>query len=319
MRAANYVGSKGTQMWHLRNAIKTGEQAISFFAKYGSNMPIKFLNCNRREVGPAEFRPYDLVTTQTQDPKELNQEYFTISAQGVVQVFRDKDEKKKVKDSKKDHVPTEFLSLPEWMQQSTMFNVLTSMKFFKNYLIGKVFRLWMGNVRQRRFNRTREELAKSLIFAKPDFLPEFMHINKVLFEMQNKLTFQVEKKQQSYELEVFMQAQRQHHEEAKTHYRSKVDEEIKNSLVNLTKKISDSRTLREEEDLENSKKGKAEKKKSIVLQKQERNLKNQVLHLARNNYKSLGTFIRLIDYRVVEAQVRINQESAEFILAEMDN
>lgn len=80
LRAANYVGSKGSPMWHLRNSIKTGEQAISFFAKYGSNMPIKFLNCNRREVGPAEFRPYDLVTTASQDPKELNQEYFTISA-----------------------------------------------------------------------------------------------------------------------------------------------------------------------------------------------------------------------------------------------
>jgi len=54
-----------------------------------------------------------------------------------------------------DLVPTEFLSLPDWMQQSTMFNVLTSMKFFKHYLIGKVFRLWKGNVRYRMFNRTR--------------------------------------------------------------------------------------------------------------------------------------------------------------------
>lgn len=87
LRAANYVGSKGTPMWHLRNSIKTGEQAISFFAKYGSNMPIKFLNCNRKEVSPAEFRPYDLVVTASQDPKELNTEYFTVSAQGVVQVF----------------------------------------------------------------------------------------------------------------------------------------------------------------------------------------------------------------------------------------
>ena len=69
----------------------------------------------------------------------------------------------------------------------------------------------------------------------------------------------------------------------------------------------------------NTKKGKAEKKKSIVLQKQEKNLKNQVLRLARMNYKSIGTFIRLIDYRVVETQVRINQEGAELILSEMDN
>jgi len=44
--------------------------------------------------------------------------------------------------------------------------------------------------------------------------------------------------------------------------------------VNLTKKIGDSRSLREEEDLEQNKKGKAEKKKSIVIQKEERNLKN---------------------------------------------
>lgn len=225
----------------------------------------------------------------------------------------------KVKEANKSHVPTEFLSLPEWMQQSTMFNVLTSMKFFKHYLIGKVFRLWKGNVRYRIYNRTRQELSKSLTFARPDFLPEFMNINKVLYEMQSKLTFHVEKKNMTYPKEVFMQTQKHYQDEVKSHYRIKVDEEIKNSLVNLTKKISDSRNLREEEDLENSKKGKAEKKKSIVLDKQERYLKNQVLHLARNNYKSLGTFIRLIDYRVLEAQVRINQESAEFILSEMEN
>jgi dynein heavy chain len=54
-----------------------------------------------------------------------------------------------------DVTPTEFLSLSEWMSQSTMFNVLTSMKFFKHYLIGKVFALWKGNVRFKMYNRTR--------------------------------------------------------------------------------------------------------------------------------------------------------------------
>ena len=85
-----------------------------------------------------------------------------------------------------------------------MFNVLTSMKFFKHYLIGKVFRLWMGNVRYRRYNRTRQELSKTLIFVRPDFLPEFMTINKVLYDMESKRTFQVEKKQASYDLEIFI-------------------------------------------------------------------------------------------------------------------
>ena len=143
-------------------------------------MPIKFLNCNRRKVAPAEFRPYDLVTVD--NDKELDDEYFTISAQGVVQIFRDKSSRRFMQLSKQRNVnPTEFLSLSEWMQQTTMFNVLTSMKFFKQYLIGKVFRLWKGNVRYRMYKRTRQDLAKQLIFTRPDFLPKYMEINLIFF------------------------------------------------------------------------------------------------------------------------------------------
>lgn len=47
------------------------------------------------------------------------------------------------------------MTLSQWMHQSTLFNVLTSMNFFKHYLIGKVFALWKGNVRFKMFNRTR--------------------------------------------------------------------------------------------------------------------------------------------------------------------
>jgi len=80
MRAANYIG-KGTPIHKLLMEIKTGEQAISFFAKHGSNMPIKFLNCNRRKVHRSEFRPYDLVVAPyTTDVKHLDNEYYTISA-----------------------------------------------------------------------------------------------------------------------------------------------------------------------------------------------------------------------------------------------
>jgi dynein heavy chain len=59
--------------------------------------------------------------------------------------------------------PTEFLTLSDWMQQSTMFNVLTSMKFFKYYLVNKVFGLWKGNVRYRTYIKTRQNLSKQLI------------------------------------------------------------------------------------------------------------------------------------------------------------
>jgi len=61
----------------MLNSIKTGTQAIAFFAKHGESMPIKFLNCNRMIVKPSQFRPYDLEVMT--DPKLLNTEYFTIS------------------------------------------------------------------------------------------------------------------------------------------------------------------------------------------------------------------------------------------------
>lgn len=49
-------------MKHLMS-IKSGEHAISFFAKYGNTTPIKFINCVSDDSSPEElFRPYDLKT-----------------------------------------------------------------------------------------------------------------------------------------------------------------------------------------------------------------------------------------------------------------
>lgn len=112
------------------------------------------MNCKRKPVPGDQFRPYDLIKIDPDDEqakKALESEYFTISAQGVVHVCQEKGRR----GQKLDVVPTEFLSLSEWMQQSTMFNVLTSMKFFKYYIVGKVFALWKGNVRFNMYNRTR--------------------------------------------------------------------------------------------------------------------------------------------------------------------
>lgn len=191
LRKANFI-RKGTAIWHMQQAIQTGEQAISFFAKHGVNIPIKFLNCNRKPVPATQYRPYDLVVQD--DDKKLKAEYFTISAQGVVQVFNS---------AKKSRVltqPAEFFTLSDWMQQTTLFNVLTSMKFFKLYLISKVFSLWKGNVRHHTFHKTRLELAKNLIQARPDFQTTYIDINRMLYDMLIKPTFYLNKNGTSVEI-----------------------------------------------------------------------------------------------------------------------
>jgi len=46
--------------------IKTGEEAISFFAKNGNNAPLKFLYCVK-DNSDRDFRPYDLVVIKEKD------------------------------------------------------------------------------------------------------------------------------------------------------------------------------------------------------------------------------------------------------------
>jgi dynein heavy chain len=260
-RQANFI-TKGTYLDDLISQIETGEQAISFFAKHGHSTPVKFLNCNRKPVPGDQFRPYDLIIVDNE--KSLEKEYFTISAQGVVHVSLEKTKQGK-KVNKLEAVPTEFLTLSDWMQQQTMFNVLTSMKFFKHYIIGKVFQLWKGNVRFKQYNRTRQNLAKSLIYTRPAFLQTYIDINKILFDMQQNKTFKTPKNAKFFDLEDFVKEQKTERDNAKQHYNERSEEIQDKKLAQLITIITESRTLREEEDLENNKMGQATKNKSMVL------------------------------------------------------
>jgi len=63
----------------------------------------------------------------------------------------------------------------------------------------------------------------------------------------------------------FVAEQKSYRETAKSHYNEQVDDIISKKLAVLVAKIADSRTLKEEEDLEHSKMGQAAKHKSMVL------------------------------------------------------
>jgi dynein heavy chain len=73
------------------------------------------------------FRPYDLVVV----PRErlaLYPEYFTVSANGVMMVRRG--------------VQAEFVPLASWVRQASLFDLVSNIGFFKNYVTGRAFRRW---------------------------------------------------------------------------------------------------------------------------------------------------------------------------------
>ena len=73
---------------------------------------------------PTVFRPYDLkVIFKSENQKELTlNEYYTISANGIVHVFTDKLKRK----NPLADTSTEVLTLSDWMHESTMFNIITN-------------------------------------------------------------------------------------------------------------------------------------------------------------------------------------------------
>ena len=149
--------------------LTNGDEAANFFARNGNHTPVKFVYLNRARTGD-EFRPYDLavVSREQTDP-----EYFTMSACGVVHVF-----------SAEQKLPSEFIQLSTWMQQSTYFNVLSSIRFFKHYLAAKTFRLWRANVRYKLYVAQRNKLTKRLFLGKSAFCSTLLEINALCYELR---------------------------------------------------------------------------------------------------------------------------------------
>ncbi len=40
------------------------------------------------------------------------------------------------------YLQAEFISLAEWVREKTLFDLISSIGFFKNYLTGRAFRRW---------------------------------------------------------------------------------------------------------------------------------------------------------------------------------
>ena len=78
---------------------------------------------------------------------------------------------------------TEVVTLAEWMYESTMFNIINKLHFFKHYVEKKVFNTWRLNVRYRLFCKTRNNLVHHCFIAKPTFANNLLEINKVMFDL----------------------------------------------------------------------------------------------------------------------------------------
>jgi dynein heavy chain len=276
----------------------TGEDAITFFARNGKDAPVKFFYCNRARVvevgGRSSFRPYDLTIVSR---KEVNPEYFTISATGVVHVRPDR--------------PSEFISLADWMHQSNSFNVLRSIRFFKHYLICKMFKLWQRNVRFHKFIKKRKKLSRGLFLARPSFSEPLLEVNRLLYEMETVKIFVFE----LFDIKEkdFQDAQRLKKTEATTAFSSivtKLEASVEKVCKNVKERAKSYDSGHNTDDVTNSRfaqhllAGNSRNKPMFKVKQEKAERKRQLLH-AKLEKSMLGGFIMLVNYMETKSLVRL--------------
>lgn len=147
--------------------LRTGDDAVKYFATSNGAGPIKFVYCIRERIGDL-YRPYNLIIVD-QTEAVTAEEYYTVCSNGVVSMAKNQ--------------PSEFYTLSEWMKFSTIFRILSTMKFFKYFLSAKNFDSWKNNVRYKLFTSKRKSLSEVLFLSKTSFSPSLLSVKSQLCEM----------------------------------------------------------------------------------------------------------------------------------------
>lgn len=273
--------------------VKSGQDAIRFFALHGNDTPIKFLHFNRVRSA-REFKPYELERVPQ---SKVDPEHFTISSAGVVRVCAGE--------------PSEFTPLPDWMRELTIFNIIRSINFFKYYHVIKMFRKWRNNVRFKLYCNQRRKLASKLFLAKPTFCQPLLRVNACLKSLQNVNVLDLSGSK-AFEASAFMDTQAVTREEASKTF-DDIMEKAFAVVRDVCQKVSaSSKAFRQNDD--DGDDDSSPKHKSIVQMKQYMKDRRRRQLRADREAEMLGTFVRLCDYVTVENLLQLSIETnADFL------
>eukprot|EP00928_Gymnodinium_smaydae_P068050 TRINITY_DN5109_c0_g7_i1.p1 TRINITY_DN5109_c0_g7~~TRINITY_DN5109_c0_g7_i1.p1 ORF type:complete len:4115 (+),score=1184.64 TRINITY_DN5109_c0_g7_i1:176-12520(+) len=273
--------------------LRSGEDVISFFARNSSSTSVKLLYCNRAPQDEFDtFRPYDLIKVPDD---QVDPEYFTISATGIVHVAPGQ--------------LSEMISLVDWMHQSLMFRVLTSMVFFKYYIHKKVFIEWEANARYEVYSKHRRKIARSCFWAKPLFVEPLVQVHSLLYDVEEVKLMHIDNG--CYELALFADKQAQMRSNPASGAQKDFEQKHDAAVMILDRLIATSSRA-----IEADAAGcgvAAGKSKSMVQEKLEARERARHQKIAHHDFAMLGDCIRLADYMFQASLVTVvNKAVVEF-------
>ena len=272
----------------ILNSLRTSDDAINFFARYGSETSVKFVHFKSVD-DPREFRPYDLERIDGDLP--VNEPYYTMSPAGIVHVVPGET--------------CEVLPLSAWMRQGMLFRILRNISFYKYFLHRRAFSAWRDNVRYQLFVKQRKAVGARLFMARKTTSGAIMLVKKHLMNVQNVRLLYLDGS--TIEKEEFTEQQTQNCvksgaecEEAMRLVTNEVQTVIMQIQSMHSRAGSDGN-----EHVEEYSDDVPEKHKSLLKLRQEKLERAQMRKQAKLEYATLPDFIRFVDYMAVEALVEL--------------
>lgn len=303
--------------------LRTGEDAVAFFARAGKTSALKVVYLNRSaQLNEVDYRPYDLIVVP--DSSECEPEYFTMSASGVVHISPGN--------------PTEFMSLSDFMKEATLFRILRKLSFFKNYLIFKYFKTWFLNARKQSFMKKRAKFYKNYFGSRKTFAETFVKVRREAYKLSQIPVMNLEERkgeERHFLISHFNERQDKRRASSFKEFEAVIDN-IEQILIHLCKEVTqrakvdenlkpenvEQYLLKGNETLPNQEKDENEmtellskpKSKSMVQVQEEERLRRIALKKAKDEADRLNDFVRVCDWMATEALIRQAQDSMRAFL-----
>jgi dynein heavy chain len=193
--------------------------------------------------------------------------------------------KKQLKaEGKEDSASTEVVGLSDWMHESTLFNIITNISFFKSYTLTKIFSIWKKNVRYRKFLKTRKKLISNAFLAKPTFSENIMEINRSLFDLQQNKTISSRiSENRTWEKTDFNFEQESVRKTASNQYEAIITGKMTNTVRKVQNDVYEKCNLKEIEEEDEMKFGQQIKQKPMNLIRREAEEREYLLEIANRD------------------------------------
>ena len=249
---------------------KTGLEVVEYLVRTPmiDMTQIWYLNLKQSRF----YKPYDIVVVSRTRTKA---EHFVISIFGVLHVKPDGE--------------SELFALGRWYREAVLFNTLTKINFFKNFLLMKSFRAWKENIKFQQFCKVRKEIETKHIMQIPSMCQALVQIYHLLKDL-DKISLMPSKKGDQYTLDQFnheasmtIQTAKKLIEKLFSYCQGIVDKVVADCIEYLS--YCEYQIEQKNDNI----------KESMTVAKERRESQMKNLKLAKTAVNKLGCFARLID------------------------